>query len=52
MEARACGGDDGDAGVRGAKAFDLRFCEIARSDDDAGAGGELEEDWKQVHMPF
>ena len=44
--------DDGDAGVGGAEAFDFGLCEVAGADDDAGAGGELEEDGEEVHRPF
>ena len=39
-------GDDGDACVGLAERGDLRLSEMARADNDAGAAGEFEEDWK------
>ena len=43
------GGDDGDVGVGGAERFDLGLGQIAGSDDEATAAGELEEDGEEGH---
>lgn len=42
-------GDDGNGGVRGAEGLDLRLGQVACADDDAWAGGELEEDREEGH---
>jgi len=53
LNAVGCGGgDDRDFGVRGAQGVDLRFSKMASADDDAWAGGELEEDWEERHARF
>jgi hypothetical protein len=43
------GGDDGDVGVGGAEGFDLGLGEVAGTEDEATASGELEEDGEKVH---
>jgi len=46
---RGFGGDDRDRGFGGAERFDFRLGEVAGADDEAGAGGELEEDGEEGH---
>lgn len=42
-------GDDSDRGFGGTEGLDLGLGEIACADDDAGAGGQFEEDGKERH---
>ena len=42
-------GDDGDVGVGGAEGVDLGLGQVAGTDDEAAAAGELEEDGEEIH---
>ena len=35
----------------GAEGLDLGLGEVAGADDEAGAAGELQEDWEEIHGP-